>query len=83
MCPPKEREQDQRRKLGQERGGRTLLLAAVGGTGRKTGVALAADHLVAVRGLGEETERRLDDTTTEAVDRPTSQRSLHGSDQFL
>ena len=43
----------------------TRALAAVGGTGRETSVALAADHLVAVVGRGEDTERRLNDTTTE------------------
>ena len=47
------------------RGVTTRALAAVGGTGRETSVALAADHLVAVVGRGEDTERRLNDTTTE------------------
>jgi len=46
----------------------TRALAAVGGTGRETSVALAADHLVAVVGRGEDTERRLNDTTTETED---------------
>jgi len=45
----------------------TRALAAVGGTGRETSVALAADHLVAVVGRGEDTERRLDDTSTETI----------------
>ena len=40
----------------------SLLLAAVGGTGRQASVALAADLLVAVVLLGEHAERRLDDT---------------------
>jgi hypothetical protein len=46
----------------------TLALAAVGGTRRKTSVALAADHLVAVELGGKSLERRLNDTTTEAED---------------
>jgi len=46
----------------------TRALAAVGGTGRETSVALAADHLVAVVGRGEDAERRLNDTTTETED---------------
>ena len=41
---------------------------AVGGTGRKTGVALAADLLVAVVLRGEDLERGLNDTTTETED---------------
>jgi hypothetical protein len=45
-----------------------LALAAVGGTGRETGVALAADHLVAVELGGQSLERGLNDTTTEAED---------------
>lgn len=44
----------------------TLLLAAVGGTWVQTSVALAADHLVAVVLLGENTQRGLNDTTTQA-----------------
>jgi hypothetical protein len=43
----------------------TLALAAVGSTGRETGVALAADHLVAVVLRCESLQRRLNDTTTE------------------
>ena len=43
-----------------------LLLATVGRTGMKTGVALAADHLVAVVLLRQDTKRGLDDATTEA-----------------
>ena len=42
-----------------------LLLAAVGGARRETGVALAADHLVAVELAGQGLERGLNDTTTE------------------
>jgi hypothetical protein len=45
-----------------------LLLTAVGGTRRKTGVALAADGLLAVVLGGEGLEGRLDDTTTETED---------------
>lgn len=45
-----------------------LLLAAVGRSGRETGVALSADHLVAVVLGGEGLERWLDDTTTETED---------------
>ena len=41
-----------------------LLLTAVGGSGWETGVALSADHLVAVVFGGQRLERRLDDTTT-------------------
>ena len=54
----------------------TRALAAVGGTGRETSVALAADHLVAVVGRGEDTERRLNDTTTETVRRPDTLSSV-------
>jgi len=46
----------------------TLLLAAVGGTGRETSVALAADGLVAVVLGGKGLERRLNDATTETED---------------
>ena len=46
----------------------TLSLAAVAGLGRKSGVALAANHLVAFVGTGEGGERGLNldaaDTTT-------------------
>ncbi len=45
-----------------------LALAAVGGTGRETSVALAADLLVAVVLAGEHLERGLDDTTAETED---------------
>ena len=45
-----------------------LLLATIGGTGVKTCVTLAADHLVAVVFLGQHTERRLNDTTTQTKD---------------
>lgn len=45
-----------------------LALPAVGGSGREAGVALAADHLVAVELAGQGLERGLDDTTTEAED---------------
>ena len=45
-----------------------LLLAAVGGTWRKAGVALSADHLLAVVLGGEGLERWLNDTTTETED---------------
>jgi len=43
-----------------------LLLATIGRTWVKTGVALAADHLVAVVLLRQDTKRGLDDATTEA-----------------
>jgi hypothetical protein len=46
----------------------TLLLAAVGGTGRETSVALAANLLVAVVLGGKDLERGLNDTTTETED---------------
>lgn len=42
-----------------------LLLAAVGGTGVEAGVALAADHLLAVVLLGQQTEGGLNDTCKE------------------
>jgi len=42
-----------------------LLLATIGRTWVKTGVALAADHLVAVVLLRQDTKRGLDDATTE------------------
>ena len=45
-----------------------LLLAAVGGARRETGVALAADHLVAVELGGQGLERGLNDTTAETED---------------
>ena len=48
-------------------------LAAVGGARRETGVTLSADHLVAVVGLSKDTERGLDDTSTETF-RVSSQR---------
>lgn len=41
---------------------------AVGGTGRETSVALAADLLVAVVLVGKDLERGLNDTTTETED---------------
>ena len=43
----------------------TLGLAAVSGPRVETGVTLAADHLVAVVLHGQDTERRLNDTTTQ------------------
>lgn len=43
----------------------TLLLAAVGSSGVQTSIALTADHLVTVVLLGQKTEGRLNDTTTE------------------
>ena len=43
----------------------TLALAAVGGSGGKSGVALAADLLLAVEGSGQGGERRLDLDATE------------------
>ncbi|KAI8324696.1 hypothetical protein GQ54DRAFT_55794 [Martensiomyces pterosporus] len=55
--------------LGAELVGVTaLLLAAVGGARRKTSIALAADHLVAVVGGSEGLEGGLDDTTTQTED---------------
>ena len=44
-------------------------LAAVGGTGREAGVALAADLLVAFVFGGEDLERGLDDAATETAGR--------------
>ena len=41
-----------------------LLLTAVVSTRRKTSVALTANHLIAVVGLGEGSEGRFDDTTS-------------------
>jgi len=45
-----------------------LLLSAVGRTGWETGVALSADHLVAVELASQGLERGFDDTTTETED---------------
>lgn len=45
-----------------------LLLAAVGGSGRQTGVALSADHLLAVVLGGKGLERGFDDATSETED---------------
>ena len=45
-----------------------LLLSAVGGPGVEAGVALAADHLVAVVLLSQNPEGRLNDSTTETKD---------------
>jgi len=47
----------------------TLLLAAVSGTRRKTGIALAADHLLAVVLGGKSLQGGLNDTTTETEDK--------------
>ena len=41
-----------------------LLLTAVMSTRRKTSIALTANHLIAVVGLSEGSEGRLDDTTS-------------------
>jgi hypothetical protein len=49
-----------------------LALTAVGGTGRETSVALAADVLLTVVLGGEGLEGRLDDTTTETEDQVES-----------
>ena len=49
-----------------------LLLAAVGGTRGKAGVALAADHLLAVVLGSQGLERGLNDTTTETEDQVES-----------
>jgi len=49
-----------------------LLLAAVGGSGWQTGVALAANHLLAVVLRGEGFKGRLYDTTTETEDQVES-----------
>ena len=46
----------------------TLLLAAVGGSGRQTGVALPADHLVAVVFGGKGLEGGFDDAASETED---------------
>jgi len=43
-----------------------LLLSAVGSSGRKSGVALSADHLIAVVLSREDLQRGLDGTTTQA-----------------
>jgi hypothetical protein len=50
----------------------TLLLAAVGGTRRKTSIALAADHLLAVVLGGKSLQGRFNDTTTETEDKVKS-----------
>ena len=51
--------------LGSDVGGvTTLFLAAVGCPGMKSGVTLAANHLVGVVLLSQQTEGGLDDTTT-------------------
>merc|ERR1712126_502906 len=49
-----------------------LLLSAVGGARVHSGVALAADHLVAVIFLCQHTERRLNDATTQTKDQMES-----------
>ena len=49
-----------------------LLLSAVGGSGGKSGVALSADHLVAVVLSGQNLQRWLDSTTTQAKDQMES-----------
>jgi ribose/xylose/arabinose/galactoside ABC-type transport system permease subunit len=46
----------------------TLLLAAVGGSGWQTGIALSADHLLAVVLGGKSLEGGFDDTATETED---------------
>jgi hypothetical protein len=46
----------------------TLLLAAVSGTRRKTSIALAADHLLAVVLGGKSLQGGLNDTTTKTED---------------
>jgi hypothetical protein len=52
--------------LGSEVGGvSTCLLAAVGGPGVEPGVALPADHLVAVVLLGQQTQGGLDNSSTQ------------------
>lgn len=47
----------------------TLLLTAVGGSRWQTGVALSADHLLAVVLGGKSLEGGLDDTATETEDK--------------
>ena len=42
-----------------------LLLAAVGGPGMKASVALAANHLLRVELLGQQSQSGLNDTSTE------------------
>jgi hypothetical protein len=49
-----------------------LSLTAVGGTGRKTGIALATNHLFAVVLGGKSLQRRFNDTTTETEDQVKS-----------
>ena len=44
----------------------TGLLPAVGGPGVEPGVALPADHLVAVVPLGQDTQGRLDDSAPQS-----------------
>ncbi len=44
----------------------TLLLSAVGSSGRKSSIALSADHLVAVVLSGKHLQRGLDSSTTQA-----------------
>eukprot|EP00344_Euplotes_crassus_P007962 CAMPEP_0196996160 /NCGR_PEP_ID=MMETSP1380-20130617/2118_1 /TAXON_ID=5936 /ORGANISM="Euplotes crassus, Strain CT5" /LENGTH=78 /DNA_ID=CAMNT_0042412047 /DNA_START=38 /DNA_END=271 /DNA_ORIENTATION=+ len=44
----------------------TLLLAAVGGAGGEAGIALSADHLIAVVLGGQDLEGGLNHTTAEA-----------------
>ena len=46
-----------------------LLLAAVGGTGWETGVALTANHFFTVVLFGQKAERRLDGTTSQTQDK--------------
>ena len=50
----------------------TLLLTAVVSTRRKTSVALSADHLITVVLLSEDSEGRLNDTTTKSEDQVKS-----------
>jgi hypothetical protein len=42
----------------------TLLLSAVDSTGREACIALSADHLLAVKGLGKGGQGRVVDATT-------------------
>jgi len=49
-----------------------LLLPAVGSTGWETGIALSADHLLAVELGGKSLKRGFDDTTTETEDKMKS-----------
>jgi hypothetical protein len=60
-----------------------LLLPAVGGTRRQAGVALAADHLLAVVLGGQGLEGGLDDTTAQAEDEVEGRLLLYHPRQYV